>query len=318
VTGPAARPRVEWRAVDGLLLLDKPAGLSSNRALQRARRLYRAAKGGHTGSLDPFATGVLPLCFGQATKVAALLLDAPKAYRARLALGRRTATGDLEGEVVESRPVPALDASGVRAVLGRFVGEIDQVPPMYSALKRDGEALYALARRGVEVERPARPVTVHALELEGLEADALEFSVRCSKGTYVRTLGEDLARALGTCGHLAALRRVGVAGFLERAAHRLEALEALAGDEAALDALLLPIDAALEHLPKVALESGLSSRFRHGAPVPAPDGAPAEGTVRVYGAAGALLGLGVVDPRTRLLAPQRLLSAAEPVDSQDR
>jgi len=201
----AARRRVEWRRVDGILLLDKPVGLSSNQALQQVRRLYRAAKAGHTGSLDPLASGVLPLCFGQATKVAGLLLDSDKTYRASLALGSRTTTGDREGAVVETRPVPPLEEEAVRAVLEGFVGERQQIPPMYSALKRDGEALYALARRGVEVERIPRRIRILGVALESLEDGRLEFEVTCSTGTYVRTLGEEVAEALGTCGYLEAL-----------------------------------------------------------------------------------------------------------------
>lgn len=312
MNGPAARPRVEWRNVDGLLLLDKPLGLTSNRALQQVRRLYRAAKAGHTGSLDPFATGLLPLCFGQATKVAGLLLDAPKAYRARLVLGARTATGDLEGEVLERAPVPPLAPAAVEAVLARFVGELDQVPPMYSALKRDGQPLYKLARRGLEVERAARRVRIDALALERLEPAALEFHVRCSKGTYVRTLAEDLARALGTVGHLEALRRTEFAGLPSTALHTLASLEALAGDEPALDALLLPVDAALGAYPKVALGASDSARFRQGAavalPAPVPSAAPGA-EVRVYDATGGLLGLGALDGTARAVEPKRLMCA---------
>jgi tRNA pseudouridine55 synthase len=322
VSEPAARPRVEWRVVDGILLLDKPAGLTSNRALQRVRRLYRAEKAGHTGSLDPFATGVLPLCFGQATKIAGLLLDATKCYRARLALGRRTATGDCDGAVTETRPVPALNADAVREVLARFVGATEQIPPMYSALKRDGEALYALARRGLEVERAPRAIRIFDLELERLEPEALEFSVRCSKGTYVRTLGEDLAAALGTCGHLAALERTEVGRFAGLAPHPLAELERLAGDEAALDALLLPSDTPLDDHPRVGLDAEAARKFRHGARVAVtelePRGARGPAAVRVYDEAGRFLGLGALAADGAAVEARRLMCAAGSADSNSK
>lgn len=306
-----ARPRVVWREVDGILLLDKPVGLSSNQALQRARRLYRAAKAGHTGSLDPLASGVLPLCFGQATKVSGLLLDADKTYRARLALGARTATGDAEGEVVERAPVPPLAHGRVAAVLAGMTGPQDQLPPMYSALKRDGRPLYELAREGREVPREPRRILVHRLELLDLGPRELEFEVHCSKGTYVRTLGEDLARALGTCGHLAALRRTSVAAFEGQATHALAELEALAGDEVALDARLLPVDAALQCWPAVHLDAAGELDFRHGRA--AACAATAAGPVRVYGPAGGLLGLGTLEAAAQRVLPDRLLTAAATV-----
>ena len=302
-----ARPRPAWRTVDGIVLLDKPEGLTSNEALQRVRRLYRARKAGHTGSLDPLATGVLPLCFGQATKVAGYLLDADKTYRAVLALGARTSTGDREGEVVERVAVPPLDRATVAAALARFRGASLQVPPMYSALKRGGEALYALARRGVEVERAPRPVRIESLTLRELGREQLEFEVTCSKGTYVRTLGEDLARALGTVGHLAALRRTSVGGaFAGMSPHPLRALEALAGNEPALDALLLPVDAALATLPAVTLGTLQASRFRHGQSV-AVAAVPAR-QIRLYAPDGIFLGIGEGDSAGGCVRPLRLMS----------
>lgn len=303
-----ARPRVVWREVDGILLLDKPVGLSSNQALQRVRRLYRAAKAGHTGSLDPLASGVLPVCFGQATKVSGLLLDADKSYRARLALGARTTTGDAEGEIVERAPVPSLTRERVEAALAGLTGPQDQLPPMYSALKRDGRPLYELAREGIEVPREPRRIVVYRLELLDFAGDALEFEVNCSKGTYVRTLGEDVARALGTSGHLAALRRTAVAAFEGRAFHTLADLEALAGDEPALDRLLLPVDAALQGWPAVQLDGAGELDFRHGRAAACAASVP--GPSRVYGPAGALLGLGTVEAGLRRVAPDRLLTAA--------
>jgi tRNA pseudouridine55 synthase len=312
VTAAAQRPRVAWRRVDGILLLDKPVGLSSNQALQRARRLYRAAKAGHTGSLDPLASGVLPLCFGQATKVAGLLLDSDKTYRASLVLGSRTSTGDREGTVVETRPVPPLEEGTVRDVLEGFVGEHAQVPPMYSALKHGGAALYVLARRGLTVERAPRRIRILHLALLGLEAERLAFEVTCSKGTYVRTLGEDIAAALGTCGHLADLRRTEVGVFAGRTLHALEELERLRSDERALDALLLPVDAPLGRLPSVRLAPDEAAGFRHGQSVAPATGIPAglsPGTqLRVYAAAGGFIGLGILGRAAAVIEPLRLMS----------
>jgi tRNA pseudouridine55 synthase len=313
--GREARPRVAWREVDGILLLDKPVGLSSNQALQRARRLFRAAKAGHTGSLDPLASGVLPLCFGQATKVSGLLLDADKTYRARVALGARTTTGDAEGEVVERRAVPPLAAEQVTAVLAGLTGPQDQLPPMYSALKREGRPLYELAREGIEVPREPRRIVVHRLVLLDLGPQTLDFEVHCSKGTYVRTLGEDLARALGTCGHLAALRRTAVAAFDARPMYALDDLEALAGDETALDARLLPIDAALQGWPIARLDATGEEDFRHGRPAACTATMPGE--ARVYGPAGTLLGLGTVSGTLQHVAPDRLLTAAAGVPAHE-
>jgi tRNA pseudouridine55 synthase len=301
-----ARPRVEWRDVDGILLLDKPVGLSSNQALQLARRLFRARKAGHTGSLDPLASGMLPVCFGSATKVSAFLLDSDKTYRATLALGVRTSTGDAEGDAVERADVPPLDETHVRTVLATFVGAYRQVPPMYSALKRDGRPLYELAREGLEVEREARDLQLFRVELLSLGPDRLEFEVHCSKGTYVRTLGEDLARALGTVGHLAALRRVSVAPF-GTAMHDFESLEAC-DDDAARDARLLGADAALPSWPAVELDAAGERDLRHGRA--AACRGPAGAHVRVYGSDGRFLALGRMRDDGAAVAPERLLAAA--------
>jgi tRNA pseudouridine55 synthase len=317
MTAKPARPRVEWREVDGILLLDKPIGLSSNQALQRVRRLYRAAKAGHTGSLDPLATGVLPLCFGQATKVAGLLLDSDKSYRAVLALGSRTRTGDREGEIIESRAVPVLERGGVEAAMRAFLGVIEQVPPMYSALKQGGRPLYALAREGIEVERAPRRVEIRAFTLEALEPGQLTFTVECSKGTYVRTLGEDLAVALGTVGHLAALDRTGIGAFQGARTHTFEALEALAPDEAALDALLAPVDSALAGYPAVALGLEEAARFVSGLAVGARalDAVQPQvgATVRVYEPGPRFLGIGTVEAGAGVrVRPNRLMAAGGP------
>jgi tRNA pseudouridine55 synthase len=310
MNAPRDRPRREWRTVDGIVLLDKPEGLSSNQALQRVRRLYSARKAGHTGALDPLASGVLPLCFGQATKVAGLMLDADKTYRATLALGRRTATGDREGEVVETQPVPALDRGQVEAALLGFLGTSEQVPPMYSALKRDGEPLYRLARRGIEVERAPRAIRIDAIGLVSFEGDRLVFDVTCSKGTYVRTLGEDLARALGTVGHLAALRRLDVGGALSRlATHTLAALEAASEDLAVLDALLLAPDIVLMDRPAVTLDVAATAAFLHGQTVAV--AAPPDAEVRTYGPEGRFLGLASTDGSGTQARPVRIMTGGE-------
>ncbi|MEI8298776.1 MAG: tRNA pseudouridine(55) synthase TruB [Pseudomonadota bacterium] len=310
MTSPATRSRREWRTVDGIVLLDKPLGMTSNQALQRVRRIYNARKAGHTGSLDPLATGVLPLCFGQATKVAGLMLDADKRYQATVALGARTATGDREGAVVERRPVPSLDADQVAAVLAGFLGASTQIPPMYSALKRDGQALYALARQGIEVERPPRAIRIIAIELLSLGPEALEFDVTCSKGTYVRTLGEDIAAALGTTGHLSALRRTDVGGALSRLpAYTFEALEALADDLPALDALLLPPDTVLGALPAITLSIAATASYLHGRVVEA--GSTLEGQVRVYAADGGFLGVAESEAATGRIRPLRLMATLD-------
>lgn len=257
-----SRPkRALQRAVDGVLLLDKPAGMSSNAALQEARRLFAAAKAGHTGTLDPLATGLLPLCFGEATKFAGELLAAGKTYRATVRLGIVTDTADAEGQVIATAPVDVSEAA-VRALLPRFTGEIEQVPPMYSALKRDGVPLYELARQGIEVERAPRRVTIHRLELLAWQGDRFELEIDCSKGTYVRTLAADLGAALGCGAHLAALRRTRVGQLDLSRAVTLEAIAALPLE--ARDALLLPIDALLAELPVAELSATETVRLQHG------------------------------------------------------
>ncbi len=307
MNAPADRPRRDWRTVDGIVLLDKPPGMSSNQALQRVRRLYSARKAGHTGALDPLATGVLPLCFGQATKVAGLMLDADKTYHATLALGARTSTGDREGEVVETLPVPELSALPVASVLERFLGPSQQVPPMYSALKRDGEPLYKIARRGVEVVREPRPIRIDAIKLAALDGATLSFDVTCSKGTYVRTLGEDIAAALGTTGHLVALRRTDVGGALSRlVSHPMESLERLADDPGALDALLLPPDTILQDRPAVTLTAAATAALLHGQVVAATAAAGVE--VRIYGDDHRFLGLGRTDEHGERVRPVRLMT----------
>ena len=303
---PLASPAARWRDVDGILLLDKPEGLTSNAALQLVRRLFSARKAGHTGSLDPLASGLLPICFGQATKVSGLLLDSNKTYRVTFVLGEQTATGDREGEVVERLPVPAMDADAFRAVAVRFLGDSRQVPPMYSALKHEGQRLYQLARKGIEVERPERDITVHRFDLLQLNGRELEFEIECSKGTYVRTLAEDYARACGTVGHVGSLRRLSLGPFRSPAMHGLAELEQVAGP-AALDALLLPVDAALAGMPAVGLGIAEQACVLQGQPVFVTG--PGSARVRMYGPGERFLGTGQMTAEGRRLAPERIMVA---------
>jgi tRNA pseudouridine55 synthase len=294
--------------VDGVLLLDKPVGLSSNDALIKAKRILNAKKAGHTGTLDPFATGLLPLCFGEATKFSQDLLEADKTYETLVHLGIKTNTGDTEGEAIETRPVD-VTIGQIEAVLERFRGPILQVPPMYSALKRDGKAYYEYAREGITLEREARPVTIHRLELLGYEAPFLKLSVTCSKGTYIRVLGEDIGEALGCGAHLNALRRTGVGALTADGMITLDDLS----QHAAPLSLLAPVDALLSTFPSVELNDDLAKRFLHGQRLALgkePSVAvPAEqGRVRVYHG-GRLLGTGVLGEYS-ILAPERLISTA--------
>jgi tRNA pseudouridine55 synthase len=284
------------------VLLDKPGGMTSNRALQRVKHLFQAAKAGHTGSLDPLATGMLPICFGAATSVCGYLLDARKAYRVVAALGTATDTGDADGEVVATAESAPPSPDSVAAVLRRFEGPIEQVPPMYSALKQGGVRLYELARRGTTVPRAPRRVVIESLELESYRWPELVLTVRCSKGTYGRTLVEDVAAALGTLGHVRELRRLYVAPFEGERMVELAALEAAEaeGGLADLDRLLLPLDRALPEWPGVALSAGAAERLAHGQSVPADPAWPL-GRARVYAPAGELLALGEVTAERRLV-----------------
>ena len=295
------KPRGE--RVNGVLLLDKPVGVTSNRALQIARRLLGAQKAGHTGTLDPLASGLLPVMLGEATKFSADLLDADKSYRATVRLGVTTTTGDAEGEVVEHRPV-ALEPGAVAAALAQFTGPIEQVPPMHSALKRDGRPLYELARAGVEVERAPRRVRIHGLRLVGQSGDTLVVDVDCSKGTYVRVLAEDIGKALGCGAHLAALRRTAVGPLTLEGAVELAALEGL--DIEARRACLRPVDELLGTLPEVNLDGELTQRFRQGQRL-AIDAQPRGGRVRVYGADNSLLGTATIN-EWGVVGPERLIS----------
>ncbi|KXU91252.1 tRNA pseudouridine synthase B [Paraburkholderia monticola] len=305
------RPRVPRRALDGVLLLDKPIGLSSNDALIRAKRLYLAKKAGHTGTLDPLATGLLPLCFGEATKFSQDLLEADKTYEATMRLGIRTTTGDAEGEALEIRAVDC-DEAAVRAALPRFIGGIVQIPPMYSALKRDGKPLYEYARAGQTVEREGRRVTIHALELIACALPDVTFRVTCSKGTYVRTLAEDIGEALGCGAHLVALRRTGVGALTLEHSITLDALSD--ATEVERDAWLQPVDALLSTFPQVSLNDDDTRRFLHGqrlklSSLTIAADALSAARVRVYSAQGRLLG--VAKPGDGVLAPERLVVTAE-------
>jgi tRNA pseudouridine55 synthase len=290
-----------WQRVDGVLLLDKPSGITSNAALQSARRLFSAAKAGHTGTLDPLATGLLPLCFGEATKFSADLLEADKTYEADILFGATTDTGDADGTVLERRPVE-FSRQNLEAVLPQFRGLIRQIPPMYSALKRDGKPLYELARQGIEVERAAREVTIHTLDLLNLAEDRCRLRVSCSKGTYIRTLAEDIGAVLACGAHLTALRRTQVGPLSVADALTLEQLQLFSEEDKA--ACLLAPDALLQTVPAVYLDEASAARFMHGMAVNAV--VPA-GRCRVYDSTR-LLGLAEADAEGRV-HPRRLVGA---------
>lgn len=308
--------RKKGRDVHGIFLLDKPVGLSSNQALQKVRRLFDARKAGHTGTLDPFATGMLPICLGEATKTAGLIMDGRKSYLATLMLGSATATGDTEGEVVKTLPVPELSPAAIETAMAKFRGKLSQVPPMYSAIKQDGKPLYELARQGIVVERKARQVEIFQLDLIAWQSPLLEFSVVCSKGTYIRTLAEDLAQKLDCCGHLQALRRTWAEPFDKHHMYTLDDLEkAMLQNES--ESFLLSADAGLPDWPVVLLRADEVGRFMHGNTVDLPEKEHAEsGKVRVYGqedaAPNSILGLGEVRSEFRGLGklhPIRVFAA---------
>ena len=290
--------------IDGALLVDKPVGITSNFALQKVKRLMGAAKAGHAGTLDPLASGLLIALFGEATKFAGLLLDSDKEYLATLKLGETTATGDAEGDILETRPV-ATSAAEIPAVLRRFTGEVEQVPPMHSALKRDGVPLYKLARKGQSVERQPRRVRILELEMLDFRKPFLDIRVRCSKGTYVRTLAEDIGAALGCGAHLAGLRRTGSGRVRIDDAVPVAALETMAPPERR--ARLVGLDALLVELPRVDLDAGLAAKLRNGQSLPLQ--ALSEGIAAVYGPDGALIGIGRAEEGT--LRPLRLTQVAE-------
>jgi tRNA pseudouridine55 synthase len=286
--------RRTFRDIHGILLLDKPLGLSSNQALQTARRLVGAAKGGHTGSLDPLATGLLPLCFGEATKLAGWLLGSRKAYEAEVRLGTTTTTADLEGEVVETRPVPELDDAAIESALAPLRGHIVQIPPAYSAIKQDGVPLYVRARRGETVDVPAREVDVYRLEVIARDGNTIRLHVQCGSGTYVRSLAVDFGANLGCGAHLTGLRRLWVEPFMEPPMVTLDELRDAAdiGPDQ-LEAFLLPVDAGLAHIPRVELDPEQTRIFGFGQPVPLGEGV-GQGRCAVWSVDGRLMALGEI------------------------
>lgn len=315
-----ANRRKKGRLISGILLLDKPLQLSSNHALQRVKRLFNAAKAGHTGSLDPLATGMLPVCLGEATKFSQYMLDADKTYRTTAKLGVRTASGDVDSEVVSERPVHELKREAVELALKTFLGDTLQVPSMYSALKKDGQPLYKLARQGIEVERKARPIHIYDIKLLDIRADELDIELTCSKGTYVRNFVDDLGELLGCGAHVITLRRLSVSGFDEAAMVTLEELQGIAAQAKesgepeevfeGLDALLQPAWEAVKNLPKVELNDLAASYLKQGQPVFVPN-VSAEGKVVLFNqdadVAEQFVGVGEVMDDGRI-APRRLVS----------
>lgn len=301
-----ARRRQRGRDINGILMFDKPMDMTSNAALQEVKRLFFAKKAGHTGSLDPLATGLLPICFGSATRVSSFLLDADKRYEVVCQLGVSTTTGDAEGEVTQTREVKEIDPKKLDELLeSKFTGQISQIPPMYSALKHKGQRLYDLARQGVEVEREARELTIHSIERTDLSGDELSINVHCSKGTYIRTLVEDIGEALGVGGHVKALRRVSVSPFEYPEMHTLKELQDLKeNDVKALDGLLLPTESALMGYPDIHLDEDASFYLMQGQAIQIPR-APTSGWVRLYRGKEDFIGMGAIQDDGKV-APKRL------------
>ena len=298
------------RKLNGILLLDKPVGLSSNEALQQVKRMYNAQKAGHTGSLDPRASGLLPICFGEATKLSAFLLDADKSYRTECVLGEKTSTGDAEGDIIETRPVPNFTETQIRQVLDTFVGAIEQLPPMYSALKKDGQPLYKLARQGIEVDRDARQVTIFNIDLVSFAGNRLSIDVHCSKGTYIRTLVEDIGEKLGCGAYVFSLVRHSVGEFQLQDSISLVDVMGLRDEKAfsAMDEQLIAMESALTDWPSIELSEDAAYYLTQGQPVLVPK-APTEGFVRLFKTKGDFLGIGQIQD-DGLVAPKRLLSLA--------
>lgn len=298
----SSSPKIKRRAISGVFLLNKPLGISSNGALQRVRWLFRALKGGHTGALDPLASGLLPICLGEATKFSHYLLDSVKRYQTTIFLGHSTTTGDVEGDVLMEQHVPTLTEEKILQVLAQFTGDIQQVPPMYSALKKEGRPLYELARQGIEIERESRPVTISAIELLSFTENSISLDVTCSKGTYIRVLGEDIAKALGTFGHLTYLHRIKTGHFDLIPSYTIEYLESLTEEER--EALLLPVYAPIEHFPQVQVPEGRAEYFSRGMESNIEHEAEAE--VLVFDAEKCL-GLAEITDKKRLV-PKRVLN----------
>ena len=300
-----------FRPLDGVLLFDKPLASSSNAALQKVRRLFQAEKAGHTGTLDPLATGLLPICFGEATKFSTALLDADKTYRALLRLGQTTSTGDAEGEIVAEHPVEA-GLADVEAILAKFRGEIQQLPPMHSALKHQGKPLYEYIRKGETIERELRNVVIHELVLNAFNGNEMDITVRCSKGTYIRTLAEDIGAALGCGAHLIGLRRIAIAHFDLRDAYSWQQLAAMT--EAERDGCVLPLEALMPDMPKLQLDAAQTQRLAQGQRLGLDTGLP-DGRVCLHGPQG-FIGMGLLQGRR--LAPERLLSGVAKQAAESR
>lgn len=300
-----SRKKNKGRPVHGVLLLDKPFDISSNHALQKVKRLFDARKAGHTGSLDPLATGMLPICLGEATKISAFLLGADKTYQFKCQLGQKTTTADAEGDVIQTLPFEHIKQQDIEKVLPKFMGDIEQIPPMYSALKKDGERLYNLARQGIVVDRPPRPVTIYNMQILGFEAGEIEFEVTCSKGTYIRTLAEDIAEALNCCAFVSQLRRLTV-GPYQGEMVTLDQLEQLATQGFdAMDNSLLDIDSGIIGWPKIELDADSTYYIKLGQPIQVPK-APTAGKVRIYGE-NQFIGVGEIDDQGRV-APKRMMN----------
>lgn len=293
------------RIVNGILLLDKPTGMTSNAALQQVKRLFQAKKAGHTGSLDPLASGLLPLCFGEATKFSQYLLMADKSYVVQAKLGIRTASGDSEGDNIAERLVPALTTIQLESVLEKFRGDIEQIPSMFSALKHQGQPLYKLARQGIEIDRKSRPVKIFTLELRRFETDFLELFVHCSKGTYIRTLIDDLGEALGCGAHVTALRRVAVGHYQENQMTTMEQLAAAKNDLMILDQHLLTIEGMMNQFPVIKTTSLITLYFSQGQAVMIPN-APTQGFVKLFSDRNEFVGIGEVQDDGKI-APRRLV-----------
>ncbi len=291
----------QWQKIDGLVLLNKPAGVTSNGILQQVRRIYSAKKAGHTGALDPFATGLLPICFGEGTKISGLLLDADKTYIATLQLGQATDSGDKDGEIVQEEEVPVLTADRIETVLKKFRGNSTQIPPMYSALKHQGKPLYYYARQGIEIERPARQIKILELVLESFDGQKeIQFTVSCSKGTYIRTLAEDIAKSLDTVGHLTALHRIKTGNLT---AEQMVSIETIEKNKAAY---LLPIDLPLKHLSSLHLSKEQTKVVMHGGKLAIEK--PATSIVKYYSYEGKFIGVGEWVVEKNHLKPKRLFN----------
>lgn len=295
-------------AIDGILLLDKPEGLTSNAVLQRIKKIYCARKAGHTGSLDPLASGMLPICFGEATKFSQFLLDADKHYQVTAQLGIKTTTGDREGEILEQRDIPQITEEILLSLLNQFTGSIEQIPSMYSAIKHNGQPLYKLARKGIEIERPPRTVTVHAMQLLSFNDHSFQFEIKCTKGTYVRTLVEDMGEVLGCGAHVIALRRLQVASYVADHMQTLPHLEQLqeTHDWTTLQSYLLPADSSISHWPTLTVSEAAFYYLKQGQSIIAPTTTPSSGLVRLVRKDGSFLGVGeIIDGKW--VAPKRLV-----------